>query len=143
MRSLLVNFVVLKIEVRQLINGFFFSFFILIISIDIVSKTITSRSKPSAFPSALRSKRSAVQNLTSADKKTTALIQETCPQCGRTEMTYYTLQLRSADEGTTVFYSCECGYKSVSCNMQPSDELILSINTDSTQTIEIHIVAQG
>ena len=28
-------------------------------------------------------------------------------------MRYYTLQLRSADEGSTVFYSCECGHKYV------------------------------
>lgn len=35
-----------------------------------------------------------------------------CPKCGRGEMVYNTAQLRSADEGQTVFYSCEgCGYK--------------------------------
>lgn len=78
---------------------------------DIASKTVTSESKPDAFPSALRSKRSAVQTLTAEDKQTDAVIQETCPECGRTEMRFYTLQLRSADEGTTVFYSCECGHK--------------------------------
>lgn len=35
-----------------------------------------------------------------------------CPKCGKEEMMYNTAQLRSADEGQTVFYSCEgCGYK--------------------------------
>ena len=79
--------------------------------IDTSSKTITTKSKPTAFPSALRSKRSAVQTLTDEDVQTSATIRQTCPECGREEMRYYTLQLRSADEGSTVFYSCECGYK--------------------------------
>ena len=80
---------------------------------DTSSTTVTTRSRPSAFPSALRSKRSAVQTLTEEDVQTTATIRQTCPECGREEMRYYTLQLRSADEGSTVFYSCECGYKYV------------------------------
>ena len=78
---------------------------------DTSSKVVTTRSKPSAFPSALRSKRSAVQTLTAEDIQTTATIRQTCQECGREEMRYYTLQLRSADEGSTVFYSCECGHK--------------------------------
>ena len=41
-----------------------------------------------------------------------ATIKEKCPGCGNEEMNYHTLQLRSADEGTTVFYDCpKCGYK--------------------------------
>ena len=35
---------------------------------------------------------------------------ESCPKCGHPEMEFYTMQLRSADEGTTVFYECRsCG----------------------------------
>lgn len=80
-------------------------------SVDTASTSITTKSKPSAFPSALRSKRSAVQTLTEEDTQTTAKIKMTCEVCGREEMRYYTQQLRSADEGTTVFYVCDCGHK--------------------------------
>lgn len=79
--------------------------------VDTASTSITTTSKPSAFPSTLRSKRSAVQTLTEEDTQTTAKIKMTCEVCGREEMRYYTQQLRSADEGTTVFYVCDCGHK--------------------------------
>ena len=79
--------------------------------LDIPFKTITTKSKPNAFPSLLRSKLSSVQSLSAEDVETHAVIQETCPDCGRTEMRWYTQQLRGADEGSTVFYECECGHK--------------------------------
>jgi len=35
-----------------------------------------------------------------------------CEQCGKSEVTYYTKQLRSADEGQTAYYTCKsCGHK--------------------------------
>ena len=78
---------------------------------DTASTSITTRSKPDAFPSLLRQKRSAVQDLNAEDVRQDAVIDEQCPQCGNKEMRYYTKQLRSADEGSTVFYSCEkCGH---------------------------------
>ncbi|KRH95114.1 RNA polymerase I transcription factor TFIIS, subunit A12.2/RPA12 [Pseudoloma neurophilia] len=40
-----------------------------------------------------------------------AKIAETCPKCGSEEMYYKAVQLRSADEGQTIFYTCDCGYK--------------------------------
>lgn len=38
------------------------------------------------------------------------LVDKTCVKCQNQEMSYATLQLRSADEGQTVFYTCpKCG----------------------------------
>jgi len=40
------------------------------------------------------------------------VLERTCPKCGNNEMSFATLQLRSADEGQTVFFTCtKCGYK--------------------------------
>ncbi|CAG7955115.1 unnamed protein product [Penicillium salamii] len=78
---------------------------------DTIPQTTVSESKASSFPSSLRAKRSAVQTLSAEDRKTEAVIDKTCPDCARTEMFYTTVQLRSADEGSTVFYRCVCGFK--------------------------------
>jgi DNA-directed RNA polymerase I subunit RPA12 len=44
-----------------------------------------------------------------------ATVSEECPRCKAPTMEFYTLQLRSADEGQTVFYECAgskgCGFK--------------------------------
>lgn len=34
------------------------------------------------------------------------IVDRKCPQCNNEKMSYATLQLRSADEGQTVFYTC-------------------------------------
>ncbi|RDW80554.1 hypothetical protein BP5796_05252 [Coleophoma crateriformis] len=79
---------------------------------DTASKTILTKTKPSSFPSLLRQKRSAIQQVDESDRQNQdAVAQETCMQCGRKEVRFYTLQLRSADEGSTVFYTCDCGFK--------------------------------
>ena len=83
---------------------------------DTSSKVVTSKSKPNAFPSSLRDKLSDVQSFNAEELQVEAVITKTCPDCGRKEMFYHTKQLRSADEGTTVFYRCECGYKEVQNN---------------------------
>jgi len=35
-----------------------------------------------------------------------ATIEEPCPKCAHPELYFYTMQLRSVDEGSTVFYEC-------------------------------------
>lgn len=39
-------------------------------------------------------------------KKKQVIISQECPMCHHTEMYFFTIQMRSADEGTTVFYEC-------------------------------------
>lgn len=40
------------------------------------------------------------------------IIEEPCPKCGNPEQYFYTMQLRSVDEGSTVFYECpKCNNK--------------------------------
>ncbi|XP_055322226.1 DNA-directed RNA polymerase I subunit RPA12 [Sitodiplosis mosellana] len=40
------------------------------------------------------------------------IVERLCPKCGNEKMSYATLQLRSADEGQTVFYTCtNCKFK--------------------------------
>ncbi|KAK9854198.1 hypothetical protein WJX84_004180 [Apatococcus fuscideae] len=46
------------------------------------------------------------------EKAVRATVDDDCPNCGNKGMEYYTMQLRSADEGQTVFYECRsCGHK--------------------------------
>lgn len=78
---------------------------------DMASKTIVTTSKPTDFPSLLRQKLSTIQTVERHKVQTEALIQETCEKCGRKEVRFTSVQLRSADEGATNFYTCECGHK--------------------------------
>ncbi|KAM0753892.1 putative RPA12-13.7 kd subunit of DNA-directed RNA polymerase I [Meredithblackwellia eburnea MCA 4105] len=72
------------------------------------NQTITTRSNPLAFPSSLRQKKTSLK--ASRLISDLAQVDELCGKCGYTQMSVKTMQLRSADEGATVFYSCEkCG----------------------------------
>lgn len=75
-------------------------------------KVVTSTTENS-FPSKIRSKKSLVKtSLAKNELKEGAIINERCPKCDNDKMHYHTLQLRSADEGATVFYTCtSCGYR--------------------------------
>lgn len=41
-----------------------------------------------------------------ADAEEGPIVERKCPKCGNDRMSYATLQLRSADEGQTVFFTC-------------------------------------
>jgi DNA-directed RNA polymerase I subunit RPA12 len=77
--------------------------------------TITTRSHPSAFPSALRQARQLVHTgkNNQEDDHEEATIKEMCPNCkSEEEMTFVNVQTRGADEGTSLFYTCtKCGHK--------------------------------
>ena len=50
--------------------------------------------------------------LRTEQKNERTIINEKCPKCNYNQMYYYTIQIRSADEGSTVFYECvKCHYK--------------------------------
>ena len=49
--------------------------------------------------------------LRAAKEPTRATVEEPCIRCGAPEVGYYTVQMRSVDEGQTVFYECpQCGH---------------------------------
>lgn len=81
---------------------------------DISNKVIITRSKPTAFPSSLRTRlRSVVAAPTEADTAPQdATVKKACEKCNNDLCTWTAVQLRSADEGSTVFYTCtECRHK--------------------------------
>ena len=76
-----------------------------------IPETIT-RSTPGQKPA--WAEEDKTENGASNEKQTVqhARIDEPCPNCQHTELLFYTMQLRSADEGSTVFYECEkCKHK--------------------------------
>lgn len=77
---------------------------------------VTTTTKTNNFPSALRLKRSNIQRVSAED--TSARIARRCDNpnfdCKAEEMTYRNVQIRGADEGSTIIYKCpDCGYRLV------------------------------
>ncbi|KAI0344174.1 DNA-directed RNA polymerase I kDa polypeptide [Trametopsis cervina] len=66
---------------------------------------IITRSHPDAFPSALRQK-SKTQTKTHNSEDALLKVTEKCPNCGHMEAFSKEMQLRSADEGSTILYTC-------------------------------------
>jgi len=57
-------------------------------------------------------RRSAEDSDDSEDDADGPIVERDCPQCKNDKMSYATLQLRSADEGQTIFYTCtKCKFK--------------------------------
>ncbi|KAH7328334.1 hypothetical protein B0I35DRAFT_473063 [Stachybotrys elegans] len=78
---------------------------------DTGASTIVTKTKPSDFPSFLRQKlQSTVQSVERHNISTETTVTEQCPKCGRQEVKYTAVQLRSADEGSTIIFNCECGH---------------------------------
>ncbi|KAF1850515.1 uncharacterized protein K460DRAFT_301643 [Cucurbitaria berberidis CBS 394.84] len=75
--------------------------------------SIQTTSKPDAFPSSLQQKRSEIQTINEDDVQTWGETPQACPSCSNPVMLFTNLQLRGADEGTTVFYRCpKCNHSS-------------------------------
>lgn len=56
-------------------------------------------------------KYTSMQSVKESRTKSKMTIKEQCPNCKHPELKYFTMQTRSADEGSTVFYECEkCQY---------------------------------
>lgn len=95
-----------------------------LISADAVFKEIVTQTKPSDFPSLLRQKLSTVQTVERHKIQTEATTSETCEKCGRTEVRFSAVQLRGADEGSTIFFTCDCGHKYVVLPSAPGTRLL-------------------
>lgn len=67
--------------------------------------TRTTYSTPRPAPLWARSEEEQ-RALSKPSEPVRATIEEPCIRCGHPEVGYYTVQLRSVDEGQTVFYEC-------------------------------------
>jgi DNA-directed RNA polymerase I subunit RPA12 len=80
---------------------------------ELPSRTTYSMARPTPIWAKSDAEQAAMQ--TSFDP-VRATIEEPCVKCGHPEVGYYTVQLRSVDEGQTVFYECPNCKKTWSVN---------------------------
>ncbi|KAH9206597.1 hypothetical protein DL95DRAFT_375182 [Leptodontidium sp. 2 PMI_412] len=78
-------------------------------------QSATTTTKSNNFPSILRLKRSNLQRLSAEDYVSSERITRRCDNpnfdCQAKQMTYRNVQMRGADEGSTIIYKCPgCGY---------------------------------
>ena len=74
---------------------------------DLSIPEVITRSAPTTKPEWLDE-----ENKEDSNAKKHATIEEPCPKCGNPEQYFYTMQLRSVDEGSTVFYECpQCSHQ--------------------------------
>jgi len=78
----------------------------------LVRKEIVATSQRSMPQRWLESAEEKKKRLKKKDEADQATVSEQCPKCNHDRASFYTMQLRSADEGQTVFYTClKCSHK--------------------------------
>ena len=70
---------------------------------DLPSRTTTSADKPVPLWAKSDEEQASLRNLGEPKRM---VVEEPCVKCGAAEVGFYTVQLRSVDEGQTVFYEC-------------------------------------
>ena len=75
---------------------------------DLPSRTTTSADRPVPLWAKSDEEQAALKTLSEPKRM---VVEEPCVKCGASEVGFYTVQLRSVDEGQTVFYECpKCAY---------------------------------
>ena len=79
------------------------------VSVDLPKTKVVTKSAERSIPSWLS--KVVESEKVNDGSRTRATVDEECPKCGNPIVEFYTMQMRSVDEGQTVFYECpKCGY---------------------------------